>query len=220
MTSPRDERALHCGTVQQEAIRVIGEDEWGHALDIQADAFSEDPILGHWLVGGRDQEDRARRFRRFIGAYAAGASFRDNAEMHMTADGSASAIWLRPPGHFSQSVAEQLSMLPPMLALFGLATPKAVGLLSAMEKQHPTESAHWYLLGLATRRNRQGQGIGGRLMIFGLARVDAERMPAYLESSNPRNISLYERHGFQVTRVLDLPKGAPTGTAMWRQAVG
>ena len=203
----------------QDAIRVIGDEEWGRAFDIQADAFSEDPILGHWLVGGRDQEDRARRFRRFIGAYAAGASFRDHAEIHMTADGSASAVWLRPPGHFSQSVTEQLSVLPQLLALFGLATPRAVGLLSAMEEQHPTDIAHWYLLGLATRRDRQGQGVGGRLLSFGLARVDAERMPAYLESSNPRNISLYERHGFQVRRVLDLPKGVPRATAMWRETV-
>ena len=141
--------------MQQDAIRVVGEDEWDRAFDIQADAFSEDPILGHWLVGGRDQADRARRFRRFMGAYAVGASFRDHAEIHMTADGAASAVWLRPPGHFGQPVAEQLRMLPVILALFGRRT-------------------------------------------------------------NPRNIGLYERHGFRVTRVLDLPGGAPTATAMWR----
>lgn len=206
--------------MRDDAIRVIGKHEWGRAFDIQADAFSEDPILGHWLVGGRDQGDRARRFRRFMGGYAAGASFRDHAEIHVTADDAASAVWLRPPGHFNQSVTEQLRMLPVMLGLFGLGTSRAVGLLSAMETQHPTGSAHWYLLGLATRRNRQGQGIGGSLLSFGLARVDTERMPAYLESSNPRNIPLYERHGFHVTRTLDLPKGAPTATAMWREAAG
>jgi len=216
----RGQAALHCGAVQQDAIRVVGEDEWDRAFDIQADAFSEDPILGHWLVGGRDQADRARRFRRFMGAYAVGASFRDHAEIHMTADGAASAVWLRPPGHFGQPVAEQLRMLPVILALFGRRTPQAVGLLNAMEQQHPSDPPHWYLLGLATRRDRQGQGIGGRLLSFGVARVDAEGMPAYLESSNPRNIGLYARHGFRVTRVLDLPAGAPTATAMWRAQAG
>ena len=204
--------------MQQDAIRIIGQDEWDRAFDIQADAFSEDPLLGYWLLRGRDQAERARRFRRFMGSYAAGASFRDHAEIHMTVDDAASAIWLRPPGHFSQPVAEQLRMMPMMLRLFGLGTPRALGLLSAMETQHPTESSHWYLLGLATRRDRQGQAIGRRLLSFGLARVDADRMPAYLESTNPRNISLYERHGFRVTRTLTLPKGAPTGTAMWRAA--
>ena len=111
-------------------------------------------------------------------------------------------------------------MLPVILALFGRRTPQAVSLLNAMEQQHPSDPPHWYLLGLATRRDRQGQGIGGRLLSFGVARVDAEGMPAYLESSNPRNIGLYERHGFRVTRVLDLPGGAPTATAMWRAQAG
>ena len=29
--------------------------------------------------------------------------------------------------------------------------------------------------------------------------VDADHLPAYLESPNPRNVSLYERHGFRLT---------------------
>ncbi len=71
-----------------------------------------------------------------------------------------------------------------------------------------------------SHRDPERRGIGGRLLSFGVARVDAEGMPAYLESSNPRNIGLYERHGFRVTRVLDLPGGAPTATAMWKAQAG
>jgi len=44
----------------------------------------------------------------------------------------------------------------------------------------------------------QGQGIGAALMRHALERVDAERLPAYLESSNSRNISLYRRFGFEL----------------------
>ena len=29
--------------------------------------------------------------------------------------------------------------------------------------------------------------------------VDATHLPAYLETPNPRNISFYQRHGFEVT---------------------
>ena len=29
--------------------------------------------------------------------------------------------------------------------------------------------------------------------------VDREHLPAYLDSTNPRNVSFYERHGFEVT---------------------
>jgi ribosomal protein S18 acetylase RimI-like enzyme len=35
-------------------------------------------------------------------------------------------------------------------------------------------------------------------MKHALARVDREGATAYLESSNPRNVSFYERHGFEV----------------------
>jgi ribosomal protein S18 acetylase RimI-like enzyme len=43
----------------------------------------------------------------------------------------------------------------------------------------------------------QGQGHGEALMTFALERCDRDRVPAYLESSNPRNRSLYRRHGFE-----------------------
>ena len=34
-------------------------------------------------------------------------------------------------------------------------------------------------------------------MRHALSRCDRDGTPAYLESSNPRNITLYERHGFE-----------------------
>jgi ribosomal protein S18 acetylase RimI-like enzyme len=35
------------------------------------------------------------------------------------------------------------------------------------------------------------------LLTYGLQVVDREHLPVYLESSNPRNLSLYRRHGFE-----------------------
>jgi ribosomal protein S18 acetylase RimI-like enzyme len=40
--------------------------------------------------------------------------------------------------------------------------------------------------------------IGAALMTEALKAVDRDGSIAYLESSNPRNISLYERFGFEV----------------------
>ena len=36
-------------------------------------------------------------------------------------------------------------------------------------------------------------------MKYCLSVVDASHLPAYLETPNPRNISFYERHGFEIT---------------------
>jgi ribosomal protein S18 acetylase RimI-like enzyme len=64
-----------------------------------------------------------------------------------------------------------------------------------MASFHPQEP-HWYLPLIGVDPARQGQHLGDRLMAHALARCDADGLPAYLESSNPRNISFYQRHGF------------------------
>ena len=50
-----------------------------------------------------------------------------------------------------------------------------------------------------------------------LERCDAEGMPAYLESSNVRNLPFHARHGFEVTGEIEVGKGAPVVTTMWRR---
>jgi ribosomal protein S18 acetylase RimI-like enzyme len=64
-----------------------------------------------------------------------------------------------------------------------------------MAKYHP-EEPHWYLPLIGVDPVHQGKGHGDALMAHALSRCDRDRVPAYLESSNPRNISLYVRHGF------------------------
>ena len=66
-----------------------------------------------------------------------------------------------------------------------------------MGKFHPTEP-HWYLPMIGVDPVHQGAGIGSALMTEALKAVDRDGSIAYLESSNPRNISLYQRHGFEV----------------------
>jgi hypothetical protein len=54
-------------------------------------------------------------------------------------------------------------------------------------------------------------------MEYAMRRCDRDRMPAYLESSNPVNIPLYERFGFQV--IGKIQSGAsPVLTPMFRPA--
>jgi ribosomal protein S18 acetylase RimI-like enzyme len=73
----------------------------------------------------------------------------------------------------------------------------AAGVFEQMANFHPHEP-HWYLPLIGIDPARQGQRLGKRLMAHALARFDAERVPAYLESSNPRNIPFYQRHGFEM----------------------
>lgn len=93
--------------------------------------------------------------------------------------------------------------------------PAALELFERMT-QHRPATPHHYLALLATRPDCQGQGLGSALLGPVLARSDREGVPAYTESSNPRNIRLYERHGFGVVDELTLPDGPPLWP-MWRE---
>jgi GNAT superfamily N-acetyltransferase len=75
---------------------------------------------------------------------------------------------------------------------------------------------HWYLAFIGVDPVRQGHGVGAALLRSRLRRCDQEGLPAYLESSKPENVPLYQHFGFHVTGTLDLPKGAPVVTTMWR----
>ena len=69
-------------------------------------------------------------------------------------------------------------------------------ILEEMEEYHPSETC-WYLPIIAVDPYYQNQGIGSLLMKHALEKVDSDGVPAYLESSNPRNMSLYKRYGFE-----------------------
>jgi len=53
-------------------------------------------------------------------------------------------------------------------------------------------------------------------MRHAVRRSDADGVAAYLESSNPRNISLYLRHGFEILGTIQVGD-SPTVTPMLRR---
>ncbi|MGO8147977.1 GNAT family N-acetyltransferase, partial [Rhizobium leguminosarum] len=70
------------------------------------------------------------------------------------------------------------------------AAPETTAIFEQMATYHPTEP-HWYLTLIGVDPAHQGKGHGDVLMAYALARCDHDHTPAYLESSNPRNIPFY-----------------------------
>jgi ribosomal protein S18 acetylase RimI-like enzyme len=114
------------------------------------------------------------------------------------------ALWL-PPG-----VGPDSEALDAIVETHAAADIKsdANGVFEQMGKYHPTEP-HWYLPLIAVDPAFQGQGHGSALMRESLARCDRDGLLAYLESSNPRNITLYQRHGFEVMGVIQVGSSPP-----------
>jgi GNAT superfamily N-acetyltransferase len=87
---------------------------------------------------------------------------------------------------------------------------------TVMAEGHPHDRPHWYLNVVSTLPSRQGQGLGAAVLRPILEHADADGMPCYLESTNPRNRTLYYRQGFEAMGELPLEDG-PTMLQMWRE---
>ena len=85
---------------------------------------------------------------------------------------------------------------------------EVLAVFEAMDQCHPHEEC-WYLPLIGVDPAYQGRGLGSILMKHVLNIIDQKGLPAYLESSNPQNISLCERHGFEVIDRIQIGSSPP-----------
>ena len=65
--------------------------------------------------------------------------------------------------------------------------------------------------------SRQGNGLGSALIGAMLERADRDGSPCYLETFQPRNVPLYQRHGFKITIEEVEPNSGIRGWAFIRE---
>lgn len=171
-------------------------------------AFSTDAPIRYMYPTA---EAYLRNFPRLAAAMAGSAIAAGTA---WSADDGAAALWLAPGvGPDSEAIGA--------LVMETVAPEKLMVLaeLGELMREHHPDEPHWYLSMIGVDPSRQGQGLGAALLKEGLRRCDAEGLPAYLESSSPRNVPLYERHGFEVIGLIK-PGDHPGLIPMYRPARG
>lgn len=130
----------------------------------------------------------------------------------LTVEGEvAGGIWIPPTADIDSAL-----LAADIVALSGEYGDRVQVALELLDANHPTGREHQYLFLLGTRDAWQSRGLGSALIRAVTVGCDLEGMGAYLEATSERNRSLYERHGFEVTRVLTLPEGPPL-FCMWRE---
>jgi GNAT superfamily N-acetyltransferase len=132
-------------------------------------------------------------------------------------DYAAASVWI-PPGGSELTEDEEASLGPMLVDLIGPRAAEVMTIFERLEGTHPEEPPHYYLSLLGTHPDHRGKGLGMALLADNLARIDAEGMPAYLESSNSANDARYERHGFARVGEIERPDGKQTVSTMWREA--
>jgi ribosomal protein S18 acetylase RimI-like enzyme len=91
--------------------------------------------------------------------------------------------------------------------------PRTFELFDLFDAHHPREP-HYYLQFIGVRPEFQGTGIGSALLRAVLDGCDREGAAAYLEADEWSRL-LYEKHGFEASAEIRLPKG-PSFWPMWR----
>ncbi len=167
-----------------------------------ARAFRDDPA--HRWIFPRDSA-WARNSHRFFAALLQPRIRRATALTTPGREGG--ALW-DAPEQIHPGPLEFAALAARTIPLLGMRTWLVLRGLTRMEALRP-RVPHWYLFVLGTDPAHQGRGIGSALLAPILARCDAEGLPAYLEASKEANVPFYERHGFKVCGVVQLPQGPP-----------
>ena len=173
-------------------------------------AFADDPLMA-WIFASKAPDELQAAIARFM-RFALDLG-RPAGHTYTVAANAGAAVWSPPDveildeaavGRFFELLGEEI----------GDDVERVGEGLMQLTEVHPHEP-HFYLFVLGTDSAVQNQGLGSRLIGEVLDRCDRQGVPAYLESSNVRNVPFYERHGFRVQKEIDVGDGCIVRT-MWR----
>lgn len=162
-------------------------------------AFSSDPAA-RWLYPEPDQY--LCHFPDFVRAFAGRAFDHDTA--YCVDNVSGAALWMPPGAHPDEDAT--LALLQQTVAAKDQTVVLRV--FEQMNYYHPKEP-HWYLPMIGVDPSHHNRGLGSALLTHILQRCDKAKRLAYLESSNPKNIPLYQRHGFRLLATIQAGDSAP-----------
>ena len=171
--------------MSQPEVTPATEADRARVLDTIVAAFRADPAFLYFFPNQKLYDEQAPIF--------AGHLF-DARVRHGTVwiiDGGASVSMWDPPA----AIAWKQAPLP----------PETLARLKAYEAAvHATlpPTPYWYLGVLATHPDHAGRRLGRAAMAPGLAAASGAGLPAYLETTNPVNVEVYRRAGWDVVKEL------------------
>ena len=184
----------------EHTIIAVPSADASRAVAAITSGFIADPVI-RWMFP--EAHDYLESFPKMLYLLAAPA-FEDGT-VYADENFGAAAIWLAPGKTPDEEALQKLigeTIRPEILE-------DLLSMLEQMDSYHPHDDPCWYLPNIGADASQQGRGLGSALMKHALKRCDEEGIQASLESSNPANMTLYERHGFQVMGRIDAGSAPP-----------
>jgi ribosomal protein S18 acetylase RimI-like enzyme len=176
-----------------------------------ASAFFDDPVTSWMFDDPEIRSGQLRRWMRFVVDMGL-----TRGHVYTAGENMAAAVWSPPDVTLFDEVWGP-GMLEILRGLLGERAGEVIQPLARAMSLQPLDEPYFYLFTLGTHSDHQSRGLGGRVLEPVLALCDAQVLPAYLESSNPRNLPFYERHGFEVMGEIHLVEGGPIIRPMQRK---
>jgi ribosomal protein S18 acetylase RimI-like enzyme len=180
-------------------VRTLTAADEARAIDTIVLAFAADPVA-RWCWP--ESHQYLTSMPGFTRAFGGGAFLHNGA--HSSDDYAGAALWLPPNVHSEEEALGEILQRTVSASIRG----DLFAVFEQMATYHPTEP-HWYLPMIGVDPAYQGKGYGGALLKYGLEQCDRDHAAAYLESTNPRNIPLYQRHGFEVLGTIQVGTSPP-----------
>jgi len=182
-----------------------------------ARAFMSDPLFAWAFPDAATREQKLAVLHRVLVEYG----LRYGHRITQSDDGRCVAIW-EPPGQSMGLVGLARSGLltaPLKLGPGPVARlARAAAAIEPVRQQSMAGQPHWYLSIAAIDPDLQGKGRGGALLREGLARIDADGLPCFLDTNNEANLPLYERFGFTTVAQVQVGEDGPQAWGMRREA--
>jgi ribosomal protein S18 acetylase RimI-like enzyme len=71
---------------------------------------------------------------------------------------------------------------------------------------------HWYFQNIAVKPEEQRKGYGGLLISTMIKNIESDGLPIYVETNTEKNVSIYQKHGFEILEHVMIPK---TDVPLW-----
>lgn len=199
------------------SLMRINVDSAEEAAEVLVNAFKDYPIFQSYFPNEANRK-KVLYYLLSLSVYV-GIKY---GEVHTTSSNwEGIAIWI-PSDNYPITIWKILCSVP-LSIIFGLVRhggSKMKGFGDYIDGVHQRLAPfkHWFLMEIGVDPRFRGKGYASRLITPMLSRIDEEHLPCYLETTDQKNISIYERFGFKIIDKSHVPQTNFTSWAMLRKA--